>query len=88
MKQIAIVFFIIAAFAAVCGVGAADEPTKEGAWLVDRSTPQWTQTMEMTLYPRGESRPALQHRLLPDDFDFVDGNAAIYYLKAMGFLCN
>ncbi|MHC4398142.1 MAG: hypothetical protein ACYTG0_00510 [Planctomycetota bacterium] len=62
--------------------GAA-EPVEEGGWLVEEDN---VRTMEMTLHPKGEPRPALKHRLLPDDFDMVDGNAAVYYLKAMGFL--
>lgn len=66
----------------------ADEPAKEGGWLVSHDGPNgiMVRSMEMTLYPRGEPRPALKYRLIPDDFDMVDGNAAIYYLKAMGFL--
>jgi hypothetical protein len=42
--------------------------------------------MEMTLHPRAEPRPALKYRLLPDEFDILEGNAAVYYLKALGFL--
>ncbi len=66
----------------------ADEPTSEGGWLVERDEQSGisVHTMEMTLYPQAEPRPALRYRLIPDDFDMVDGNAAIYYLKAMGFL--
>ncbi|MEE8451549.1 MAG: hypothetical protein V3R99_06520 [Thermoguttaceae bacterium] len=63
------------------------EPVKEGGWLIekDEHTGASIQTMEMTLHPKAEPRPALKYRLLPDDFDMVDGNAAIYYLKAIGF---
>jgi len=64
-----------------------EEPVREGGWLIekDERTGASIHTMEMTLHPKAEPRPALKHRLLPDDFDMVDGNAAIYYLKAMGF---
>lgn len=64
------------------------EAVKEGGWLKekDEKTGVSVQTMEMTLYPAKEPRPALKHRLVPDDFDLIEGNAAIYYLKAMGFL--
>lgn len=67
---------------------SGDEPVKEGGWLrqKDDKTGVTIQTMEMTLYPADEPRPALGHQLVPDDFDLIEGNAAIYYLKAMGFL--
>jgi len=41
---------------------------------------------ELSLHPRAEAKPALKHRFLPDSFDSAPGNAAIYYLKALGFL--
>ena len=68
-----------------------DEPlTKRGPWLIQRETQSghgvWVYTIELTLHPREEARPALRYRFVPDEFDQVDGNAAIYYLKAMGFL--
>jgi hypothetical protein len=64
-----------------------DQPRKEGPWLIDRDeqTGIRIHTMEMTLHPKAEPRPALKHRLIPDDFDMLDGNAALYYLKAGGF---
>ena len=67
---------------------ANGEPAKEGGWLTerDKQTGILVKTMEMTLHPQNEPRPALKYRLLPDEFDTVDGNAAVYYLKAMGFL--
>ena len=69
-----------------CATG--EEPTKDGCWVVeqDEQTGRDVRTMEMTLHPAGEPLPSLKYRLLPDDFDMVNGNAAIYYLKAMGFL--
>lgn len=66
----------------------AEEPTREGGWLITRD-PQSrvnVHTMEMTLHPKPEPRPALQYRLIPDDFDMLDGNSAIFYLMAMGFM--
>lgn len=45
-----------------------------------------TRTAEITVHPAAEPRPALRYRLLPAEEDLVDGNAAIHYLKAMGFL--
>ena len=60
---------------------------KQGGWLIERDEQLEIQvhTMEMTLHPRAEPRPALKHQLIPDDFDMLDGNAALYYLKAGGF---
>ncbi|MEQ1830617.1 MAG: hypothetical protein ABL921_31990 [Pirellula sp.] len=78
-------------FAALCVCirsALADEPSIEDGWLLTRdpATTYHTMTRELTLHPKSEPKPALKHRLLPDEFDLLDGNAAIYYLKAMGFL--
>ncbi len=65
-----------------------EPPLKEGGWLEskDDETGVTVRTMEMTLHPQPEPRPALKHRLLPDEFEMLDGNAAVYYLQAVGFL--
>lgn len=67
---------------------SSEEPVKEGGWLRtrDEQTGLMIHSMEMTLYPKAEPRPALKYRLIPDDFDMLEGNAAVQYLKAMGFL--
>ena len=67
---------------------AAAEPEKSGRWLVtqEEHTGLQVYTRELTLHPKAEPVPALKYRMIPDDFDLVDGNAAIFYLKAMGFL--
>ena len=73
----------------LCNVptGNADEPQREGMWLMQRSdNGAFLFTTELTLYPQAEPKPALSYRLIPDDFDSVEGNAAIFYLKALGFL--
>ena len=65
----------------------ADEPQREGIWLKQRSdNGAFLATTELTLHPQAEPRPALSYRLIPDDFDSVEGNAAVFYLKALGFL--
>jgi len=66
----------------------ADEPNREGDWIVQRDEQLgiMVYTLEMVISPKAEARPALKHSLIPDDFDLRDGNAAIFYLKAMGFL--
>ncbi len=69
------------------GNSRSQQTTKEDSWLVewDEQTGISVRTLEMTLQPKAEARPALRYRLIPDDFDMLDGNAALYYLKAMGF---
>ena len=64
-----------------------DETTRDGDWLVRIEEPHGKRilTMELTLTPRAEPKPALKHRLLPDPFRMHNGNAALFYLKAMGF---
>ena len=76
---------------ALCfGLGAveADEPVRQGDWLAQRDNElgRLVLTRELTLTPMPEARPALKHRLIPDEFELQDGNAAIFYIKAMGFL--
>lgn len=63
------------------------EPEQEGVWM-EQLAPGGTitRTMRLTLHPRAEPTPALKHRLLPNEADMIDGNAAVHYLKAMGFL--
>ncbi|MCR9292788.1 MAG: hypothetical protein NXI32_08715 [bacterium] len=67
---------------------ADEEATQEGDWLHKRDPDSGDviATMRLKLHPQAEPQPALKHRLIPDLFDRKDGNAAIYYLKAMGFL--
>lgn len=66
----------------------SEEPTKEDSWVLERDeqTGVTVRTMELTLHAKSEPRPALKYRLIPDDFDMFEGNAAVYYLKATGFL--
>lgn len=66
----------------------ASKPDTEDSWIDqrDEQTGLLVRTRELTLHPQPEPKPALKHRLLPDEFDRVPGNAAIFYLKAMGFL--
>lgn len=62
----------------------ADE--REDGWVTVHVAGTAVATFELPIHPRGESRPALKHRLIPDPFDQVEGNAAIHYLKAIGFI--
>ena len=72
----------------LCEPVYSDEPVRQGDWLVqyDNELGRRVYTMEMTLTPMPEARPALKYRFIPDEFDLQDGNAAIFYIKAMGFL--
>jgi hypothetical protein len=62
--------------------------TKEDGWIVERDdqTGLTVRTRELTVYPKGEPQPALKYQLIPDKANLLGGNAAIYYLKALGFL--
>ena len=86
--------WLFAAYFVLCGLlstthaQVSPDDQREGDWLVRRDTQAGVQiyTREMTLHPKAEAKPALKHRFIPDRFEQIDGNAAIYYLKAMSFL--
>lgn len=81
-------FIAVAASTSFCGMARADEPIRDGDWSDQRDDQLGIviKTMELVVTPKAEPRPALRHHLIPDDFDLREGNAAIYYLRAMGFL--
>ena len=61
---------------------------KYGVW-VDADDPDSNrsmQVMRLKVYPQAAPIPALKHRLIPDPNDRTDGNSAMFYLKAMGFI--
>ena len=64
----------------------AEEPERDGVWRVQRTPDGSMYSSELTVHPQAEPRPALKYRLMPDPNDVIEGNAALYYLKAMGFL--
>jgi hypothetical protein len=68
--------------------GSASTSHVEDGWLHERDaqTGLLVTTKELVLHPQAEPRPALKHRLIPDEFDRLPGNAGVYYLKALGFL--
>ena len=41
--------------------------------------------MRLRVYPQAAPRPAFRYRLVPAARERVDGNSALFYLKAMGF---
>jgi hypothetical protein len=91
MKQSCSISILVALFLALSPLGTSSvraESSKDGNWTVeqDEGTGINVYTMKLTLYPKNEPVPALKYRIIPDDFDLRDGNAAVFYLKAMGFL--
>lgn len=53
--------------------------------VVDPESGISTRKRSLVLHPMAETVPALRIRLLPEVFHVKPGNAATYYLKAMGF---
>ncbi len=80
--------WLLIAFAALTPTATGQSPTGEAGWVLeqDEAGRVTVHTMAMTLHPRSEPRPAMKHRLLPSELDLLDGNAATFYLSAMGFL--
>jgi hypothetical protein len=44
------------------------------------------ETVKLTIHPKAETKPSLGIQLVLDPTEQLEGNAAIFYLKAMGFL--
>lgn len=63
------------------GALAADE----GAWQNIRESGLIVAFRELELVPKAEPKPALSVQLIPNEFDLKEGNAAVFYLQAMGF---
>jgi len=66
---------------------AAQEAVRDGDWMLTHAEPggRLVRTRELTLSPQAEPKPAMRHRLVPRPIDQHQGNAALFYLKAMGF---
>ncbi len=66
---------------------AERDSKKQDGWLYERSesTPVTTVVREVAIHLQPAARPALKIRLLPDEFEVREGNAALFYLKAGGF---
>ena len=60
----------------------------EDSWQIVRDEQRaiMVRTRELKVYPKLVDKPALQHQLVVDSFNSRPGNAAVFYLKAMGFL--
>ncbi len=65
----------------------AQEAVRDGDWMLTHAEfgGRLVRTREVTLAPQAEPKPALRYRLVPRPIDQHQGNAALYYLKAMGF---
>lgn len=66
--------------------GAAPRADEDWVSTRDETTGQTTLSMTLTLHGAAAPIPALKYRFIPDEFEQREGNAAIYYLRAMGFL--
>ena len=63
------------------------EPAKKyGVWeSVKDDSGKNNIRMHLRVHPAAAPRPAFKHRLVPAAKERVDGNSALFYLKAMGF---
>jgi hypothetical protein len=60
--------------------------SRDGQWEVWQQNGVTLRRRVVNLVPRSESPLMQSTRLIPEPYDMIDGNAAIYYLQAMGFL--
>jgi hypothetical protein len=76
-----------AVLSAACGMGSfLSASAEENASKSSATETVAVETVKLTIHPKGETKPSLKIQLLPDPTDQLEGNAAVYYLKAMGFL--
>ena len=70
------------------GDDSANAPIQYGVWVKadDPDSEKSMRVMRLKVHPQAAPIPALKHRLIPDPDDRTDGNAAMFYLKAMGFI--
>lgn len=65
---------------------ADSDAEKYGVWTeVKDEAGENRQQMRLRVYPKAASVPAFKHRLIPAASERVDGNSALFYLKAIGF---
>lgn len=64
------------------------QPEIRDGWIIERDEQAGlsVHTRELVLVPKAEPQPALKYHLIGNSFELREGNAAIYYLKALGFL--
>lgn len=64
-----------------------EEVHRDGPWEIRRDQENGLLVMHrvLTLAPKRQMRPALSIQLIPNEYQRKEGNAAIFYLQAMGF---
>ncbi|MFN7731808.1 MAG: hypothetical protein ACK5OB_07895 [Pirellula sp.] len=78
----------IALLVSTCSVGW-EHPLRadDGPTPVTRSSQvDDEKIIKLTIHPKAEAKPSLKIQLVPDAASQLEGNAALFYLKAMGFL--
>lgn len=79
-------YWVLGFLISVCLIAGA-RPINAQATNTDATVnPSAVETWKLTIHPAVESKPSLKIKLLPDPTEQLDGNAAVFYLKAMGFL--
>lgn len=82
-NNLAIAFVVSACISA----SVENSPAAENASAVAQvSQATEVETVKLTIHPQGDARPSLKIQLVPDPTEQLEGNAAVLYLKAMGFL--
>lgn len=62
-----------------------DNTTRSGDWLETRHSEYLLYQREVNLTSQAEAQPALSIALIPNEFDLIDGNAAVQYMQALAF---
>lgn len=76
---------VLSAFTLLLGQPSTARAFDDWVQTQDSATGATLVTMELRIHPAPEPQPALSVRLMPDENQRIDGNAAVHYLKAMGF---
>lgn len=87
---------LLLAFALSISAAAQEAPTLEAAPTEANTTRsgEWLQITlpeyaivrrQVNLTPQAEAKPALSIALIPNEFDLIDGNAAVQYMQALAF---
>jgi hypothetical protein len=70
----------------VCGWSQTSLAEENTAKSTANASAAEVETVKLTIHPKAESKPSLKIQLVPDPTEQLEGNAAVFYLKAMGFL--
>ena len=72
--------------ACVCGLCPTSVAQENTAQSSAATSAAEVETVKLTIHPKTESKPSLKIQLVPDPTEQLEGNAAVFYLKAMGFI--